>query len=875
LPSVSRGSRLLGQAIGIQSTKNPANPRWEKVSPPPIRHATGILGLFLNFVILLIAHLHASRASVHRLPVDSQPILLILPNILHNSHMRTLHSYVIPPHETYKIHNLQLIIGTDKRNPIFTIYTNAQNAEWIDVYFGGTLLEKVPRDKSHPSYRMLLGRLYLAGVKVRALCASFAVDAKTITRWAEALVSDDHAWAAHVIFRMDRNLQRRREITDYVRRRFPGVYPQHKRDYSRILRQEIQERFDCAISGETLRPLFGELKRALRSPACGQPISEIEQIEFEESLNLNCPESPSAERNPIPHSDAALCVKGEQNAECVSVIESAPPPEQVPTGLNHYCGLMIFASLFNQLEHGLAACCDRADSKLLTFWLSCMLLGAVNIERTKLLSRASLKRLGGFRVFTTHRQRSKLARLAKMPAVRQQLLAFNAALVGASSGTVIYFDPHVKEYCGAKKLLKGFLTRIKGTAKALNADYFHTSEGAPVYFEESDNFQEMRERFQALHPRFREAIGATADQAFYFVIDRAIFSGEMFDYFLDPTCRDHLITWEKHYIPGEWAMFADSEALLSHGCYTLHRPRNNATDLETYTFDYLEQPWPKRPAIRRLLVKAVAPGGRTVEVAILCTDEQLPAEDIIHAMFNRWLQENDLKYLINHFGCDELTSYSSTPYAQDSNQVTDRQQPSESFQTLKHKKQALMKTLGKLTRKVATQKKTETQEQKTELVRIYQELQAIEDAAKTVERTESRLDRVVRDNYEYLNLNEKTLMDTCRILARNFFYTALKPYKELYNNYRDDHQMFRNLTRCTGVTWNTGEYLTLMLIPEMHITPNHQRIIEEYLEMVNQQPPIAMDGSNRPIKLLLVNRQNEEQGNKRKKPKPQKAPGGP
>jgi len=150
-----------------------------------------------------------------------------------------LHSYVIPPHEMYKLHNLQLIIGTDKRNPIFTLYATAQNAEWIDVYCGATLMEKIHREKSHPTFRMLLGRLYLAGVKVRALCASFDVDAKTIALWAEALISDDREWAAHVIFRVDRHLQRRRDIMEYVRRRFPCVYPQHHRDYSRIMRQEI------------------------------------------------------------------------------------------------------------------------------------------------------------------------------------------------------------------------------------------------------------------------------------------------------------------------------------------------------------------------------------------------------------------------------------------------------------------------------------------------------------------------------------------------------------------------------------------------------------------------------------------------------------
>jgi hypothetical protein len=33
-------------------------------------------------------------------------------------------------------------------------------------------------------------------------------------------------------------------------------------------------------------------------------------------------------------------------------------------------------------------------------------------------------------------------------------------------------------------------------------------------------------------------------------------------------------------------------------------------------------------------------------------------------MFNRWIQENDFKYLNKHFGINQLTSYRSTPYEQ-------------------------------------------------------------------------------------------------------------------------------------------------------------------------------------------------------------------
>jgi hypothetical protein len=34
-----------------------------------------------------------------------------------------------------------------------------------------------------------------------------------------------------------------------------------------------------------------------------------------------------------------------------------------------------------------------------------------------------------------------------------------------------------------------------------------------------------------------------------------------------------------------------------------------------------------------------------------------------------------------------------------------------------------------------------------------------------------------------------------RVIARNVFYAALGPFKKAYNNYRDDHDQFRQLTQ--------------------------------------------------------------------------------
>ena len=42
-------------------------------------------------------------------------------------------------------------------------------------------------------------------------------------------------------------------------------------------------------------------------------------------------------------------------------------------------------------------------------------------------------------------------------------------------------------------------------------------------------------------------------------------------------------------------------------------------------------------------------------------------------MFNRWLQENDFKYLDKHFGINQITSYGVTGYEELRQQVEDRQ----------------------------------------------------------------------------------------------------------------------------------------------------------------------------------------------------------
>ncbi|HRI14141.1 MAG TPA: hypothetical protein PLX89_14185 [Verrucomicrobiota bacterium] len=60
-------------------------------------------------------------------------------------------------------------------------------------------------------------------------------------------------------------------------------------------------------------------------------------------------------------------------------------------------------------------------------------------------------------------------------------------------------------------------------------------------------------------------------------------------------------------------------------------------------------------------------------MALLTNDRSRAAAEIVRLMFGRWVQENDFKYLDQHFGINQITSYQSIDYAQLKAALTDRQ----------------------------------------------------------------------------------------------------------------------------------------------------------------------------------------------------------
>ena len=735
---------------------------------------------------------------------------------------------------------LQPILGTDKRNPIFSVCRRAGPPASLHVYYGAELLEVVPEDRQHPAFKLLVARLYNAGVKGVELQRSFRVDRKTMQRWGRALQSGDAEQLVRALAGRGGQRKLTPEIRSFVRVRFPEIYQQSRAGYSQRLRTEIQRVFGVRLSGECLRPFLKSLRAELREEVSepvaqsGKPNPLTPGGSGPEPLPLA-----SAEVRPEPLSAAPALPPPPPVIRKGSPVLPVPVPAPVPTRRDfcHHLGVLLFSVVLLGVEKEVTA-----SGWLLKQWLATLLLGAVNIEQTKLLDFEDLRRLLGRTLRSLFPQRSQLTELAA-GTTATQLLSFNAQLTGAAQQRDFYFDPHTKHYTGMQNVLKGWCARIRWADKVLHSDFFHTAAGQPVYLECADNYQDIRERFAALLPRFRQALGLPAEAVVTCVIDRGIFSHEVFANALE-ALDYHLITWEKNFKPGPW----DPQKAL--GQYALERTRNHAQDKRVYRFEYLDQDWAKNPKMRQLIVRATNPQGGTVQVAILTDDRQRAAAQIIYLMFNRWTQENDFKHLDEHWGINQITSYAAVAYERLKDQVQQKQIKSGEYKALEQKTAQLKGQLSKLL--LSQHQHPRKSAKRTErIAALTQDLNQTQQAQAKTNKEVSRLEVLIQQQTVRLDTRNKRLLDSLKLVARNAFYQALQPFKTAYNNYRDDHELFRNLTHADGVLVQSADQVQAYLLPTVNYPPTIEKIVKDLLAEFNAKDPKMPDETGRRLRLHL------------------------
>jgi len=100
-----------------------------------------------------------------------------------------------------------------------------------------------------------------------------------------------------------------------------------------------------------------------------------------------------------------------------------------------------------------------------------------------------------------------------------------------------------------------------------------------------------------------------------------------------------------------------------------------------------------------------------------------------------------------------------------------------------------------------------------------------------------RLQVLIEQQMVCLDTRNKRLLDSLKLAARNAFYQALAPFKTTCDNYRDDHELFRNLTQADGVLGESADQVRRYLLPAVKLSASARE---------NRQPTVNTDQRKRP-----------------------------
>lgn len=504
-----------------------------------------------------------------------------------------------------------------------------------------------------------------------------------------------------------------------------------------------------------------------------------------------------------------------------------------------------------------------------TFWQ--ILAGAVCQEQGKRVDPEGISILAGKFISDIDYQRYLLSEAAE-PGLIESLYRLNLKFTRVGKSRFLYFDPHTEVYTGIMKMLKDWCGGLKGVSKAIHMDFIHTEFGEPCFTRHTDGCHDMRDRFHLCSSYFKtEILGLAPDEPLIWCIDRGIWGRSSLKAIADN--GDKVITWEKGYTKSEWAGTFDDE-----GSFTREKRKNSSSGkASVYRFKWRVKSWNGLPDGRKIIVRVRKNNGAETEVSIVTNCVSLSTEVIIWAIFNRWLQENDFKYLRTHFGIGMLVEKLFVNYADLENMEQDRPIESRAIKAMRSRKKAMELKMSaillKLKRKFKgvpstgqlekeknrlqckltklrsqtdknlngkegsqkwgdklkkylqaakkADKATEKTEKKdvleTQIREMENELDQLEAEIKLAPQKESRLKALVEEQYVRPAFRSRALADAIKILDRNVFGHFHGQFRIAYDNYREDHVMLRMVTRAPGLLVKKGNELTVAIIPSLSL----------------------------------------------------------
>lgn len=209
---------------------------------------------------------------------------------------------------------------------------------------------------------------------------------------------------------------------------------------------------------------------------------------------------------------------------------------------------------------------------------------------------------------------------------------------GLVATAYLYIDGHMKVYSGKKKLQEVWNSQRRMPLPGIHTYYVGDGQGRPLLFVA----EELSTNLAKAIPRIVEAIReVSGDRSFAIVFDRGGYDGQLFSWLRDQNID--FITYQR------------GDVELEVGAFTRRQTRFEGRRRRFFLAEDTVKvkrtgPW------RRVVVRAKK-GHQTPILTSL--GPQVPAARIAALMFARWRQENFFKYMGEHRGLDDITSYAT------------------------------------------------------------------------------------------------------------------------------------------------------------------------------------------------------------------------
>lgn len=572
--------------------------------------------------------------------------------------------------------------------------------------------------------------------------------------------------------------------------------------------------------GLSIRAIAERVSRGMRK------ISHVSVAALFKSESCELKQTPlPTELKPAPEAPA---LEREQPATVMEAFAQARP--------TRYAGvLMLYATLarldlwnvFRQLGADAGPARHFGWSQTLATIVFCFALRLRSIEDFKNARRQDLGALIGEETGPTVLSlRGKIKALAESVdpvAVSRELFRRYLAIEPAWEG-LYYIDGHFCPYYGKQPTPKGWDSKRRLAVKGHTDVYVHDAQGRALFFFSQPLNDSLGRAIPGAVEEIRRAHGPGP---FTLVFDRGGYSGDAFRFLEEQ--RIGFIT----YLKGRKARRRYPQRLFQRGWFSFEHQRH------VYKLFEKQTRVARVGTIRTVLF--LGDEGQQVPVLTNLTP-RVKAAQVVHCLRLRWRQENNFKYLSDHYAIDQIIQYGADRESQDRLIPNPRRKAlKDEVRALTQQIQVLQAQLGRALNDNDESQRPTARGLKIADGRLRREIaqkrQALTRLANRLRHTPGRISaEQVDKTCSLLREDRRLVINALKIAAYNAERLLVRRFDETYEHPKDAFSVFRALLHLPGHIRAAGPDNAEVCL-QCPDSEKVARALEALLADINQNPP--------------------------------------